>query len=449
MPRQSTCARAVHPPQRSMLSSSSSPSQMWQRLRTGTSWWAPLAPSALAPEAWFFWFRFGNTCCRCRLPRPSPSSPASANLEALDASRSTSATPFPLAASVDPEGPSSAPRAPSGSVDPPLASPISPRYAAPSPTAVHLGQRSPVEQPVNLGIRGFRRRDDASANVVSRVRLVRLCRPSARARRARAPPRAQAARLLRRLPARLLLRLPFPPPPSSPRTSFTTRPRRWPAPLGHGDDLLLHRLGGDELVHGDFPRLTHPVRPGLRLRVDERVKVRVVEHDSSAVARLTPCPPARVEIRRRNVSDPTLRSAMTRWRSANGVPPSMRPNTGRTDPFLEFAGASSATTNPTPEALSQSSSRSSMRVIWQKSRMRCPRSRSFGSSLASSCILPLEPQRGRLAGRTCYRGRRASPARRAPADRLLSASASSATSSRGRSSSPPERRPSRPTNRKG
>ena len=47
-------------------------------------------------------------------------------------------------------------------------------------------------------------------------------------------------------------------------------------------------------------------------------------------------------------------------------------------------------TKPTPDALSQSSRRSSIRVIWQKSKMRCPRSRSRGSSLASSCIFPLE-----------------------------------------------------------
>mmetsp|Transcript_3596 Transcript_3596/g.14435 ORF Transcript_3596/g.14435 Transcript_3596/m.14435 type:complete len:213 (+) Transcript_3596:218-856(+) len=130
MPRQSTCARAVHPPQRSMLSSSSSPSQTSQQWRTGTSWWAPLAPSALAPEASrFFWFRFGNTCCRCRLPRPSSSSPAAPNLEALDASRSTSATPFPPAASVDPN-PSSSPSSGAGSVD--VASPISPSRASDS-----------------------------------------------------------------------------------------------------------------------------------------------------------------------------------------------------------------------------------------------------------------------------------------------------------------------------
>ena len=56
----------------------------------------------------------------------------SANLEALDASRSTSATPFPPAASVDPRDPSSAPSSGAPST-PDVASPISPRYAAPSP----------------------------------------------------------------------------------------------------------------------------------------------------------------------------------------------------------------------------------------------------------------------------------------------------------------------------
>ena len=45
---------------------------------------------------------------------------------------------------------------------------------------------------------------------------------------------------------------------------------------------------------------------------------------------------------------------------------------------------------PTPDARSQSSMMSSMRVIWQKSNTLCPFLRSSGSSFARSCILPLD-----------------------------------------------------------
>ena len=150
------------------------------------------------------------------------------------------------------------------------------------PPTVHLGQRSPVEQPVNLGIRGFRRRDDASANVVSRVRLVRLCfgHHPARAVREHLGELGRSPRL-RRLPALgASSSLALSAAALLAANVFHHEALDGQLGLGHGDDLLLHRLGGDELVHGDFPRLTHPVRPGLRLRVDERVKVRVVEHDS-------------------------------------------------------------------------------------------------------------------------------------------------------------------------
>ena len=49
--------------------------------------------------------------------------------------------------------------------------------------------------------------------------------------------------------------------------------------LGHGHDPFLHRPGGDELVHGNFARLAHPVRPRLRLQVDERVEIGIVKDD--------------------------------------------------------------------------------------------------------------------------------------------------------------------------
>ena len=57
----------------------------------------------------------------------------------------------------------------------------------------------------------------------------------------------------------------------------------------------------------------------------------------SAVARLSPRPPARVETRSRKVSVPgVLKSTMARCLSADGMLPSMRPYTGVCAVWLFF-----------------------------------------------------------------------------------------------------------------
>ena len=70
-----------------------------------------------------------------------------------------------------------------------------------------------------------------------------------------------------------------------------------------------------------------------------------------------------------------------------GVDPSIRANTRFAQTPVWSVRSRSI---PTPDARSQSSRMSSIRVIWQNSNTRWPFARSAGSNFDRSCILPLE-----------------------------------------------------------
>ena len=138
-------------------------------------------------------------------------------------------------------------------------------------------ERGAIEQPSDFRVGGFRRRHHPPA-----ICILRIVRPVCVLRVGHDTPRAVhenlrelgAATRLRRLFAhRRLLRgvgILF---------VFNHQTLNREFGLGHGHDPFLDRPGGDELVHGNFARLAHPVRPRLRLQVDERVEIGIVKDD--------------------------------------------------------------------------------------------------------------------------------------------------------------------------